>query len=106
MCVCVWVGGWACVCASSVSDSFVRGEERHRCVYVSATRTTQSARLAVVVPFPSGLLACVAACCLLCKEGEGGKAFRALAWGELARIDIADVAPLLTRICEAPSKQR
>ena len=63
MCVCVWVGGWACVCASSVSDSFVRGEERHRCVYVSATRTTQSARLAVVVPFPFWF-ACLCGCLL------------------------------------------
>ena len=71
VCVCVWVGGR--VCASSVSGSFVRDEEAASLrVRGSATRTTQSARLAVVVPFPSGLLACVAACCLLCKKrGKG-----------------------------------
>ena len=79
--VCLCVCGWACVCASSVSGSFVRGEEWHRCVYVSATRTTRSARLAVVVPFPSGLLACVGACCLLCKEGEGGKSLSSISVG-------------------------
>ena len=100
---------WELVCVLSlrlcVSGPLLRGEETRRRASVGTVLTTRTARSDLVVPFPSGLLACLLACCLICKVGEGGKAFRALTWGEETRIDIADVAPLPTRICKAARKR-